>query len=263
MATGPATTLSSWFLEPKGYEDLEHKDDDGTGSDMSPYGEPRMTGFPDESEQKTYWEGAEGRRSPDHPVVAAFADPKVDFVRRSLDGPEAVGQVLDVGCGNGFFTRPFAAWQPCVALDFSLQMLRLNAVDVAKICGSALELPFRDNAFGLVFCSNLLHHVSNPADALVEMKRTSSRYVVVSEPNRTNPFMFAFGALKAAERGTLRFSRRYMLRIAARAGLEVVQVRTMGGVLPNKTPKSLLWLFKLLDGGWPLAFYHVMVCRHG
>ena len=52
-----------------------------------------------------------------------------------------------------------------------------------------------------------------------------------------------------------------MLRIAARAGLEVVQVRTMGGVLPNKTPKSLLWLFKLLDGGWPLAFYHVMVCR--
>lgn len=220
-----------------------------------------MTGFPDQSEQKTYWEGTDSRRSPDHPVVAAFADPKVDFVRRLLDSPEEVGRVLDVGCGNGFFTRPLAAWRPCVALDFSPQMLCLNTVDVVKICGSALELPFRDSAFDLVFCSNLLHHVPDPADALVEMKRTSSRYVVVSEPNRTNPLMFAFGALKAAERGTLRFSRRYMLRIAEQAGLEVVQVRTMGGVLPNRTLKSLLWLFKLLDGGWPLAFYHVMVCR--
>ena len=209
--------------------------------------------------QKKFWDRTRGRRSPDHPVVAAFAEPKVNFIRESIQ--EKIESILDVGCGNGFFTRPLAKWAKCTALDFSQRMLELNPVDAVKVCGDVLSMPFADDSFDLVFCSNLLHHVSDPAAAVLEMTRVSSRYVVLSEPNRNNPLMFAFGLIKSVERGTLKFDCNYLTKLAAQAGLRPLRLETMGAILPNKTPMSLLRFFKLLDGKFPLAFYIVMVCR--
>ena len=132
---------------------------------------------------------------------------------------------------------------------------------VVKVCGSVLAMPFPDDSFDLVFCSNLLHHISDPAAAVLEMTRVSSRYVVLSEPNRNNPLMFAFGLIKSVERGTLKFDCNYLTKLAAQAGLRPLRLETMGAILPNKTPMSILRFFKLLDGKFPLAFYIVMVCR--
>ena len=218
----------------------------------------------EQAEQKNFWDKTSGRRPPDHPVVRAFAEPKVDFIRACIEndqGGSEIGQILDVGSGNGFFTRPLARWASCTALDFSERMLELNPVDVAKVCASVLAMPFPDNSFDLVFCSNLLHHISDPAAAVLEMTRVSSRYVVLSEPNRNNPLMFAFGLIKSVERGTLKFNCNYLTKLAAQASLRPLGLETMGVILPNKTPLSLLRFFKPLDGKFPMAFYIVMVCR--
>ncbi|MHC4806907.1 MAG: class I SAM-dependent methyltransferase, partial [Planctomycetota bacterium] len=118
----------------------------------------------DQTEQKYFWDKTGKRRAPDHPVVKAFAEPKVDFVRsciRKDKGGNEVKQILDVGCGNGFFTRPLAAWADCTALDFSQRMLDLNPIKATKVRGDAKSIPFAENTFDLVFCSNLLHHVSD------------------------------------------------------------------------------------------------------
>lgn len=124
--------------------------------------------------QKKFWDRTRGRRQPDHPVVRAFAEPKVNFIKESIQ--EKIESILDVGCGNGFFTRPLAKWAKCTALDFSQRMLELNPVDAVKVCGDVLSMPFADDSFDLVFCSNLLHHVSDPAAAVLEM---TVRFVTV------------------------------------------------------------------------------------
>lgn len=200
--------------------------------------------------QKDFWERKAPRRVPDHPVVRAFSEPKVDFIRSRVNGVE---RILDVGCGNGYFTRPLSKWARCTALDFSEYMLELNFYG-RRIRADARDIPFSDNTFDLAVCSNLLHHVPDPLKVVKEMARVS-RYVALSEPNRNNPLMFLFGLAKSVERGTLRFSKGYLRRLVEQAGLKVMASKTMGMVLPNKTPKWLLWLPEIP------TFFNVMVCE--
>jgi SAM-dependent methyltransferase len=218
----------------------------------------------DQAEQRDFWGKMAGRRNAGNPVVAAFAEQKVSFVQTCIEQDQSWGvieRILDVGSGDGYFTWPLGRWARCIALDFSTNMLRFNSADGAKVCGDSLGLPFRDGSFDLVFCSNLLHHVEDPLAAVSEMGRVSSRYVAISEPNRNNPLMFAFGLFKSAERGTLKFTRSCLAQLSAKAGLYLISLETMGLILPHKTPAQLLRVFKALDGRSPLAFYNVMVCR--
>ncbi len=186
--------------------------------------------------------------------------PKVRYIQRHVPLSSQT-TVLDVGCGNGFFTHPFSELSPTVGLDFSAFMLSINPCR-PLVQGSALALPFGDGAFDLVFCSNLLHHMDDPVAAVSEMGRVSRRYVVLSEPNRDNPLMFLFSAIRREERYGLRFSLSYPRRLVKAAGLSVVAAVRLGLVLPNKTPLALLPLLRRIEReGFPLNAYNVVIAR--
>jgi ubiquinone/menaquinone biosynthesis C-methylase UbiE len=135
--------------------------------------------------QKEYWEKERNRRSPSHPVIKAFAEPKVHYINRILAsrGSRKFNEMtlLDVGCGNGFFTYYFEPIYDTYGIDYSEFMLSINPCK-KRACGSATDLPFAENSFDIVFCSNLLHHLEEPIDAVREMRRVSRKYVVLSEP---------------------------------------------------------------------------------
>jgi len=210
--------------------------------------------------QKQFWESEKKRREPCHPAIEAFTKPKIAYINRSISAGNSVGQLslLDIGCGNGFFTYYLEKSFDTVALDFSYSMLKRNTSKM-KLCGSAAELPFKNRSFDITFCSNLLHHLDEPDIAISEMKRVSRKYVIISEPNRNNPLMFLFGLLKKEERGTLKFSLRYMKHLVERAGLGLIGASQRGIVLPNKTPDWLLPVLKRLDGEYPFAFYNIII----
>src|SRR5580704_7644309 len=90
--------------------------------------------------QKEYFDQV-AYRDPWHPVVSAYADPKVQFVKQyvPLKGP-----VLDLGCGNGIFTLRLASEGADVTgLDYSRHLLGQN--DHSRlVCGDATSLPFPD-----------------------------------------------------------------------------------------------------------------------
>ena len=90
--------------------------------------------------QKQFWESEKKRREPWHPAIEAFTKPKIDYINRSISGGNSVGQMslLDVGCGNGFFTYYLEKSFDTVALDFSYSMLKRNTSKL-KLCGSAAE----------------------------------------------------------------------------------------------------------------------------
>jgi SAM-dependent methyltransferase len=183
-------------------------------------------------------------RSPDHPVVSAYADPKIDFIRTHAP---LTGSILDLGCGNGIFTQRLSRdGAKVTGLDFSTYLLNQNPHRVL-VCGDAPALPFRDASFDLVFEANLLHHVTDNSAVIAEMRRVSRRYVVLLEPNRYNPLMFAFSVVVPAERGGLKSTMKRLRYELDRAGLHPLACLTTGMISQNNTPQMLLSFLRRFD----------------
>ena len=207
--------------------------------------------------QKDYWELKRSRRSPGHRVIEAFIKPKIEFIENKL-GNLSRYKLLDVGCGNGFFTYYFHKKSFTVGMDFSQYMLSINPCPI-KVHGSALKLPFKDKSFDIVFCSNLLHHLQDPFVAVMEMARVSESYVILSEPNRNNPLMLMFCFLKREERGGLKISRNYLRHLALQAQCRVIGEVTLGMILPNVTPIFLLPFLNVFNQPNPLGFFNLII----
>ena len=210
-------------------------------------------------EQREFWENVEARRDPAHPAVRAFAKPKVDLVAEKIHLPDKA-VLLEVGCGNGFFTAYLKEHWNVIALDRSRRMLTLNPYR-KSVQGDVESLPFGNASCDIVFSTNLLHHVEDPLTAVREMARVGKRYVVLVEPNRNNPFMFLFSAIKKEERGAVKFSLRYLTSLAERAVLRPIYSCSHGSVVPNKTPESLVPWLSPFNREIPMGFYIMVIAE--
>ncbi|HSL83162.1 MAG TPA: class I SAM-dependent methyltransferase [Thermoanaerobaculia bacterium] len=99
-------------------------------------------------------------------------------------------RLLDVGCGSAHYLRSLRRrLDPEIdytGLDLTLPFLaRGRAVFpvVPLAAGDAFALPFRDRAFDLVLCNNLLLHLPPPPErALAELARVAAERVLVRTP---------------------------------------------------------------------------------
>lgn len=169
-------------------------------------------------------------------------------------------RLLDVGCGNGFFSQPFSEICNTVGVDFSGKMLVKNPIP-QKLLMDASHLSFPDLVFDVVFCHALLHHVEDMDAVLREMRRVSRKYVVVLEPNRNNPLMFLFSAMVPAEHKALAFSLGFLRKKMEDNRLKVLSAFSHGTTVPNKTPAALLPLVKLLDFRQPLGMTNILIAE--
>ncbi len=95
--------------------------------------------------------------------------------RRFLDSfPDRPGQLLDIGCGYGFFLKMAEerGWE-AVGIDldpkgiaYAKERLRVNA-----LLGDLRDVHFPDGSFDLVTLWNVLDHASDPVDLLLEVHR--------------------------------------------------------------------------------------------
>ena len=114
--------------------------------------------------------------------LALLEAPRV--VGLCLDGI-AAASVLDVGTGSGVFARAFADEGLRVAgIDLSPRMLtyaRQQAPHIPFILARMEELPFRANAFDLVFLSHVLHETDTLTHTLGELRRCARQRVAALE----------------------------------------------------------------------------------
>ena len=95
------------------------------------------------------------------------------------------GSMLDVGCGEGrhiFGIMQEYPMMKCVGLDMDDDSLKkaeegysyfesISEVGAEFIKGSAYSLPFPDNTFDLIVCSEVLEHLHEYNDAVIEINR--------------------------------------------------------------------------------------------
>ena len=95
---------------------------------------------------------------------------------------EGISKILDVGCGTGIVGVDLLNLIPSAqlfGLDIAPSVLRVAKEKISNeraysfIGGNAYDLPFVEGSFDLVACQYVLQHLSQPVNALSEMRRVS------------------------------------------------------------------------------------------
>ncbi len=107
----------------------------------------------------------------------------------SLAKPLNAESILDAGCGEGFTMDKFfkngigkkiqGIEYEKAAIDFGKKLFPHLVIKR----GSIYDLPYKDNSFDLIICTEVLEHLREPARAIKEMLRVSKKYLIVSVPN--------------------------------------------------------------------------------
>jgi len=211
--------------------------------------------------QKGYWEreNLAGRRSHEHPVIVSYVLPKINVLKNYVNLNKQT-RLLDVGCGNGFFTFYFDKICDTCGVDYSEKMLQLNPIKNTFLM-DANDLKFEDNSFDVVFSHALLHHVEDIDKVIQEMRRVSKKYIIILEPNRNNPLMFLFSLIVKEEGKALRFSLAYLKNIVSKNDLRIVTSFSYGMIVPNKTPTFLIPLLRMFNFKQPFGMTNFVIAR--
>jgi len=107
----------------------------------------------------------------------------------SLASRFTIKQILDVGCGDGRFSRAFAAAchsSSIIGIDISRKLAKdANSQFPALAATFDPRLPFRDGQFDAVLCSEIIEHLVDPDVLLTEIARvlTPEGYLFLTTPN--------------------------------------------------------------------------------
>lgn len=163
-------------------------------------------------------------------------DAKLIEIMREMAELKSVDSALEVGCGQG--TDAILISKHChhvVAVDISSSALRVASLlsrmnssseKLSLVAGDAEHLPLRVNLFDIVFCKDLLHHVSNSVSAVLEMRRAAKigAKVTAIESNACSPEMISIGLIYfGVDRGVFRNTKTNLMASFERAKLSHVK----------------------------------------
>ena len=121
-----------------------------------------------------------------------YPEPYSNFLFQRVKGrllewvePGPQHTVLDIGCGAGYFLMMIRErYAKCgfapklvgidisdAQLSYTVQRMTKEGVDAVVVHGNGEYLPFADEAFDLITCSEVIEHVRNPHRALRDMRR--------------------------------------------------------------------------------------------
>src|SRR5512142_815404 len=104
-------------------------------------------------------------------------------------GIKDASHVLEVGCGTGAVLSEISGPASRYGLDIdrvALAQCRAHVPAAALVQGNALQLPYKDKTFDIVYCHFLLLWVKDPLQALREMKRLAkagAAVIAFAEPD--------------------------------------------------------------------------------
>ena len=153
----------------------------------------------------------------------------VNLAAKALAGRNPADcRILDAGCGSGgVTTRLLRKGYNVVACDMDEESIRQGLAtgrlkDVHRL--DVAQLPFEDNSFDLVVCSEVLEHVPDDAQALRSLLRVAKRDVLFSVP--AHMYLWTQSDTTLGHRH--RYSKADVRALIGKAGAGIVKVHAYG-----------------------------------
>ena len=128
-----------------------------------------------------------------------------------------LGRVLDVGSGTAGFGRYLPEGTDYIGMD--------EFINVGPdILGKAQDLPFGEEAFDSIICTEVLEHLPEPQHALIEMKRVLKKegFLYLTVPQEW--------CLHYEPSDYFRFTRYGIKYLLEKNGFKVLSIERIGGV---------------------------------
>jgi len=164
-------------------------------------------------------------------------------------------RLLDMGCGDGFYT--FRLWDQGHPKAITGVDMADKAIDVANQqkearpihfeVGNAHHLPFPDNSFDLALIQSILHHDDDPPASIREALRLAPE-ILIHEPNGSNLGLKVIEKLSPyhREHGERSYSLAQVSHWIEQAGGRVTNAR-YAGFVPMFSPAWLAKPAKLIE----------------
>lgn len=97
--------------------------------------------------------------------------------------------ILDVGAGEGFSLSKLQEegigkrLEGIEYMDEAIELGKKQYPDIKIKKGDIYKLPYKNNSFDIIICTEVLEHLDRPDEALNELKRVSKKYLLLSVPN--------------------------------------------------------------------------------
>ena len=119
-----------------------------------------------------------------------YKEEQIEKILKIVDYIDGNDSVLDVGCGNAFYSKYFKNYK---GIDKSVKLVKKN-----KLCryGVAEDLPFKDKSFDVVISITAIHNFDDFEKSLDEMKRVRKKRVIISLLKKSKKFDLIKKAIK-------------------------------------------------------------------
>jgi SAM-dependent methyltransferase len=156
----------------------------------------------------------------------------VHALRRRLSRHGPRPRLLDAGCGTGFTiarAAPLGDWVGCDLSPAALRLSRQRSVDASWVQAAIGALPFDDASFDALVCLDVLEHLEDDLEAVLELRRVlrPGAFGIVSVP----AWPRLFGPHDVALGHRRRYSRAQLATLLARAGFMVELLSSYNVVL--------------------------------
>jgi len=204
----------------------------------------------------------------DAPLSAQLATQRTtDIILQSTNF--AGCSVLDLGCGDGFYTiRFFDHGSPrmITGVDKSRNALEVAKMNVQNrflqfVVSDATKLPFPDDTFDIALIQSILHHSDNPLEIIREGFRVAPR-VLIHEPNGNNMGLKIIERLSSyhREHRERSYTSRLLKNWMREAGGEVTYEK-FAGFVPMFCPGWMASMMKTIEPAIEgLSFFNAVAC---